>query len=318
MSHSHAPTSADGGPQISKAAMQSNDLTRRSFLRVPLAAGAGLTALGAARAQDAPAASERPAGIRRGRLKQAGVHWCYGGPLEELAALCARLGVSGIDVVHPDKWPVLIDHGLECTMTPAFERGFGIGRGLNRKEHHEGHLEVVRERIDRNAEAGFKNVLVFSGNRADDLSDAEGLENCAEALRQVVGYAEEKGQVIQMELLNSKRDHGGYMFDHTPWGADLVQKVGSDSFKILYDIYHAQIMEGDVIATIREFHEHFGHYHTAGVPGRHNLDENQELNYPAIMGAIAETGFDGFVGQEFIPTGDKVAALTQAVELCDV
>ena len=169
MSHSHAPTSADGGPQISKVAMQSNDLTRRSFLRVPLAAGAGLTALGAARAQDAPAASERPAGIRRGRLKQAGVHWCYGGPLEELAALCARLGVSGIDVVHPDKWPVLIDHGLECTMTPAFERGFGIGRGLNRKEHHEGHLEVVRERIDRNAEAGFKNVLVFSGNRADDL-----------------------------------------------------------------------------------------------------------------------------------------------------
>ncbi|MDP6408442.1 MAG: TIM barrel protein, partial [Planctomycetota bacterium] len=280
--------------------------------------GAGLAAAGAADGQDDPGAAERPAGVRRGRLKQAGVHWCYGGPLEELAALCARLGVAGIDVIHPDAWPILTEHGLVCTITPTMERGFGIARGLNRPEHHEGHLEVIRERIDRNAEAGFENILVFSGNRAEDLSDSEGLEHCATALRQIVGYAEEKGQVIQMELLNSKRDHAGYMFDHTRWGVDLVQKVGSDAFKILYDIYHAQIMEGDVIATIREHHEHFGHYHTAGVPGRRNLDENQELNYPAIMRAIAETGFEGFVGQEFIPEGDKVAALTQAIELCDV
>ncbi|MDP6539530.1 MAG: TIM barrel protein [Planctomycetota bacterium] len=298
--------------------MQTSALTRRSFLRVPLAAGAGLAASTTVAAQGDTASAPRPAGITNGRLKQAGVHWCYGGPLEELAALCARLGMSGIDLVHPDQWPVLEKHGLVCTITPTMERGYGIGRGLNRPEHHEGHLEVIRERIDRNAEAGFDNILVFSGNRSDDLSDAEGLENCAAALRQIVGYAEEKGQVIQMELLNSKRDHKGYMCDRSRWGVDLVQKVGSDAFKILYDIYHAQIMEGDVIATIREHHEHFGHYHTAGVPGRRNLDENQELNYPAIMRAIAESGFAGFVAQEFIPEGDKVAALTQAVELCDV
>jgi len=297
--------------------MQNRELSRRSLLHTPLAAAAvGLSAT-TARAQD-PAPAEREAGIKNGRIKQSGVGWCYGGPLDELAALCARLGVAGVDVVHPNEWPVLQQHGIACSMTPCFENGFGIGRGLNKLENHEGHLEVVRERIDRNAEAGFENVLVFSGNREDGLSDAQGVENCAVALRQIVGYAEEKGQVIQMELLNSKRDHGGYMFDHTTWGVDLVQAVGSDHFKILYDIYHAQIMEGDIIATIREHHEHFGHYHTAGVPGRSNLDETQELYYPAIMEAVAETGFTGYVGQEFRPRGDRQAALIHAVEICDV
>ena len=293
--------------------MTPNDLSRRSLLTAPLALALAGSAI--ARQDDEPA---REHGIKKGRLKQAGVHWCYGGPLEELAALCARLGISGIDVIHPKDWGVLQKHGLECTMTPTFERGYGIGNGLNKRENHEGMIEVIQERIDRNVEAGFKNVIVFSGNRRDGLSDEEGLEICAEGLRQMVPYAEKHGQVIQMELLNSKRDHKGYMFDRTPWGADLVQKVGSDSFKILYDIYHAQIMEGDVIATIREFHGSIGHYHTAGVPGRNNLDENQELYYPAIMEAVAATGFSGFVGQEFIPKGDKVAALVQAVELCDV
>lgn len=295
--------------------MTSTDLTRRSFLQGPVVAGAALGLAGPAAAQDA---APRAAGVRKGRLAQTAVHWCYGGPLEELAALSARLGLSGIDVVHPNDWPILKKHGLVSSMTPCFERGYGIGNGLNKPENHEGHLELIRERIDLSAAAGFRNILVFSGNREADLSDAQGLENCAVALRQVVDYAAEKGQVILMELLNSKRDHKGYMFDRTRWGVDLVQKVGSDAFKILYDIYHAQIQEGDVIATIREHHEHFGHYHTAGVPGRNNLDENQELYYPAIMGAIAETGYTGYVGQEFIPLGDKVAALTQAVELCDV
>ena len=296
--------------------MTAAELSRRSLLQTPLVAAAGLAAGPAALGQEPE--EPRAEGIKKGRLKQAGVHWCYGGPLEELAALCARLGISGIDVIHPKDWGVLQKHGLECSMTPTFERGYGIGNGLNKRENHEGMIEVIQERIDRNVEAGFKNVIVFSGNRRDGLSDEEGLEICAEGLRQMVGYAEKHGQVIQMELLNSKRDHKGYMFDRTPWGADLVQKVGSDSFKILYDIYHAQIMEGDVIATIREFHGSIGHYHTAGVPGRNNLDENQELYYPAIMEAVAATGFSGFVGQEFIPKGDKVAALVQAVELCDV
>ena len=177
---------------------------------------------------------------------------------------------------------------------------------------------MLKQRIDQSAEAGFENVIVFSGNRQAGLSDQEGLENCAEALRQIVGYAAEKGQTIQMELLNSKRDHRGYMFDRTPWGVELVQKVGSDSFKILYDIYHAQIMEGDIITTIQEHHEHFGHYHTAGVPGRSNIDETQELYYPAIMEAVAATGFKGYVGQEFRPRGDRRKAMIHAVETCDV
>jgi hydroxypyruvate isomerase len=298
--------------------MQPKHLTRRAILRQPLVGAAAVALDRALGSQDAPVTAERRPGVRQGRLKQSAVHWCYGGPLEELAALSARLGLTGIDVVHPKDFEVLEAHGLESTMTPCFEGGFGIGKGLNKKEHHEGHLAVLKQRLDENAAAGFRNVLVFSGNREDGLSDQQGLANCAEALRQIVDYAAEQGQVIQMELLNSKRDHGGYMFDSSRWGVELVQKVGSDHFKILYDIYHAQIMEGDVIATIREHHEHIGHYHTAGVPGRGNLDDTQELYYPAIMAAIAETGYAGVVGQEFIPKGDKVAALTQAVELCDV
>lgn len=293
--------------------MEHQQPSRRSILQVP-AIGAASLALGSG----AQAGSARQRGVTKGRLSQAAVHWCYGGPLEDLAKLCKELGLAGIDVVHPNDWPTLKKYGLVSTMTPSMGGGYGIGRGMNKKEHHEGIIKILRERIDQNADAGFSNVIVFSGNREDGLSDAEGLANCAEGLRQVVGYAEEKGQVIQMELLNSKRDHAGYMFDRTRWGADLVQKVGSDSFKILYDIYHAQIMEGDVIATIREHHGSIGHYHTAGVPGRSNLDTEQELYYPAIMEAIAESGFEGYVGQEFIPKGDKVAALTSAVELCDV
>ena len=293
--------------------MTPNDLSRRSLLTAPLALALAGSAI--ARQDDEPA---REHGIKKGRLKQSGVGWCYGGPLEELCQLSVELGLSGIDVVHPRDFPLLKKYGLVSTMTPSMERGIGIGNSINKKENHETALEILKQRIDQNAEAGFENVIVFSGNRQADLSDKEGLENCAEALGQITDYAAEKGQTIQMELLNSKRDHRGYMCDRSTWGVDLVQKVGSDSFKILYDIYHAQIMEGDIIATIQEHHEHFGHYHTAGVPGRSNIDETQELYYPAIMEAIAATGFKGYVGQEFRPRGDRRKAMIHAVETCDV
>ncbi len=289
-------------------------VTRRSYLQLSAAtAAAGLA--GTASATQDP---NRKAGSTKGRIKQSGVAWCYGGPLEELAELCVKLGVPAIDVVAPGKWDVLKKHDLKCSLTIVRGKGYNIGNALNREENHEGYLEILKKAIDQNAEAGFENVLVFSGNRRKGLSDKQGLENCAKALKQVVGYAAEKGQVIQMELLNSKRDHKGYMFDRSPWGVELVQKVGSDAFKLVYDIYHAQIMEGDVIQTIRDHHEAFGHYHTAGVPGRSNLDHTQELYYPAIMEAIAATGFQGYVGQEFRPKGDRVKAFTQAVEWCDV
>ena len=295
------------------------EISRRSLLQLSAASATAGLASAAVRTQDpkpAPKASgdaERPK-----RIRQSGVAWCYGGPLKELATLCVELGITGIDVVHPNKWEVLKEHGLECSLTNAAGNGFGIVRGLNQPKNHEGYLAMIRQRIDESAAAGFKNVLVFSGNRAPGLSDADGLKHAAKALKQVVGYAAEKGQVLMMELLNSKRGHRGYMFDRTQWGVDLVQAVGSDSFKLVYDIYHAQIMEGDVISTIREHHENFGHYHTAGVPGRSNLDDTQELNYAAIMRAIAETGFTGYVGQEFRPRGDRIAAFRQAVEVCDV
>ena len=292
-----------------------SNLSRRALLQAPIAAAA-LSATAAA-AQD-PAPTAPPARPSKGRIRQAGVHWCYGGPLDEMAKVCKALGLHGIDVVHPPGFPTLKEHGLVCTMTPAMGGGVGIGNGLNKKENHEKYIALIRNRIDANAEYGFENVLVFSGNREEGLSDKQGLENCAEALAQVVPYAEEKGQVVQMELLNSKRDHRGYMMDNTPWGVELVQKVGSPSFKILYDIYHAQIMEGDIIQTIRDHHESFGHYHTAGVPGRSNIDETQELYYPAICEAIAETNADLYVAHEFRPRGDKVKALTHAVEICDV
>lgn len=302
--------------------------SRRALLQAPLAAAAlsataPVASSAAALEQENPEkenpAKENPSKTpSKGRIRQAGVLWCYGGPLADLAKVCQTLGLHGVDVVHPRDFPILKEHGLVCTMTPCMEKGIGLRKGLNKKEHHETHFEVIKERIDRNVEFGFKNVLVFSGDREEGLSDAEGLENCAAALRELAPYAEKHGQVLQMEILNSKRDHKGYMFDSTPWGVELVQKVGSPAFKILYDIYHAQIMEGDVIQTIRDHHEHIGHYHTAGVPGRSNIDETQELYYPAIMGAIAETGYEGYVSHEFRPRGDKVKALTNAVEICDV
>ena len=293
--------------------MAPRNLTRRSVLSASLAAAAAGTAL----AQDDPA-PPRAHGIKKGRLKQSGVGWCYGGPLEELCQLCVELGLGGIDVCGPGQFALLQKYGLVSTMTSTMQRGLGIGNSINKKENHQLALEVLTQAIDANAAAGFVNLIVFSGNRQDGLSDQQGLENCAELLRQIAPYAAEKGTVINMELLNSKRDHRGYMFDHMRWGAELVQKVGSDGFKVLYDIYHAQIMEGDIIQTIRDHHEAIGHYHTAGVPGRSNLDDTQELYYPPIMRAIADTGFQGFVGQEFRPRGDKRQAMIQAVELCDV
>ncbi len=295
--------------------------SRRSVLRAPLALAALGSTSRALAAQDGGSAQpEAPVkgGVRRGNIRQAGVGWCYGGPLEELCQLCVELGLDAIDIAHPRDFPLLKKYGLQSSMTVSMERGIGITNSFNRKENHELGLEVLKQRIDENAAAGFHNVIVFSGNRAEGLSDAEGLANCAEALRQLVGYAEERGQTLHIEYLNSKRDHAGYMFDNIAWGAELIQRVGSDALKILFDIYHAQIMEGDVIATIREHHAIIGHYHTAGVPGRRDLDDSQELYYPAIMRAIVETGFEGVVGQEFIPKGDRRQALKRAVELCDV
>ena len=250
----------------------------------------------------------------KGRINHSVCKWCYNMPLEKLAQHAASIGIKSIELVAPGEWPILKKHGLICAMTSSH----GIGRGLNRKENHKGCLDAIRRGIDATAKAGFPNVICFSGNRGG-MADDVGLDNCAIALKQIVGYAEQKKVTICMELLNSKVNHKDYMCDHTAWGVELCKKVGSENFKLLYDIYHMQIDEGDVIRTIRKSSKHIGHYHTGGVPGRNEIDETQELYYPAIMRAIADTGFKGYVAQEFIPKRkDKLKSLTQAIDICDV
>ncbi|HYO10586.1 MAG TPA: TIM barrel protein [Tepidisphaeraceae bacterium] len=297
-------------------------ITRRNMI-VQTAAGVGAAALSGgagatgAMAQQAAATQESsnmPAS-KNGRVNQSVCQWCFKGwDKEEFCSNAQKLGLKGIDLVGPDWFDALKKHNLVGTMTPSH----GLTKGLNRKENWDECLTKIRASIDATAEAGFPNVICFSGNRGG-MDDDEGLKNCAEALKQVVGLAEQKKVTICMELLNSKVNHKDYMADRTAWGAKLVDAVGSDRFKLLYDIYHMQVDEGDVIATIRKYKDRIGHYHTAGVPGRNELDENQELFYPAIMRAIVDLGFKGYVAQEFVPKKkDHFASLAQAVQICDV
>ena len=235
------------------------------------------------------------------------------------------MGLTSIELLQPANFPTLKEHGLGCAMVsnptvkgPDGKALGGIERAWNRKEHHDLLVQAYEPQINAVADAGFKNLICFSGNRAG-LDDEAGLKNCAEGLKKIMQLAEKRGVVICMELLNSRVNHPDYQCDKSAWGVELVKQIGSANFKLLYDIYHMQIMEGDVIATIRKQHENFAHYHTGGVPGRHEIDETQELNYGAIMRAIAETGFKGHVAQEFIPARpDAIASLRQAVGICDV
>ena len=249
-----------------------------------------------------------------GRIKQTVCKWCYPKlSLEELAAAAASMGLAGIDLLRPEDFPVVQKHNLVCTMTSSHS----IEKGLNDPANHDICLEAINQGIEANAKAGFRNVICFSGNRLG-MDDKTGLTNCVAALKRIAPVAEKAGVVINMELLNSRVNHPDYMCDKSEWGIELVKQVGSDSFRLLYDIYHMQIMEGDIIRSIQENHQYFGHYHTAGNPGRHELDDLQELNYAAICRAIAESGFDGYLGQEFIPVRDPLESLAAAVALCDV
>lgn len=252
---------------------------------------------------------------RKGRLKQGVCRWCYSKiPIEEFAQACARLGLKCIDLMDQKEWPVAKKYGLLPTMING---GHSIENGLNRKENHPAFAERLRERIDTAAREGIPTVIVFSGNRKG-MSDEEGLENCAAGLKSMVKEAEDKKVLICMELLNSKVNHKDYMCDHTVWGVELVKRVGSSQFKLLYDIYHMQIMEGDVIRTMRDNAAHIGHIHTGGNPGRNEIDETQELYYPAIARAVADMNYTGYFVHEFIPKRDPFKSLAQAVEICNV
>jgi hydroxypyruvate isomerase len=277
------------------------------------------TGIGALAALGAPLTSSRARAAEpatpNGNIKQSVCRWCYGKiPLDKLAAEAKRMGYQSIELLTPPEVPTVKAAGLTCAMLSG---ACTIPDGYNEKKNHDRLVKQARDHIDFAADNGLPNVIVFSGNRRG-MSDEEGIENCAIGLKRVVGYAEQKKVTICMELLNSKVDHGDYMCDRTPWGVALAKKVGSPRFKLLYDIYHMQIMEGDVIRTIRDNKEYLGHFHTGGNPGRHEIDESQELTYPAIVKAIIDTGYDGYLGQEFIPERDPLASLEQGFKICDV
>ena len=253
----------------------------------------------------------------KGNIRHSVCSWCYPDlSLDELCLLAKDIGLVGIDLIGPEGWPTLKKHGLISTMCNGAE--LSLTEGFNHTEFHPQLIENYTRQIELVAAAGYTNLICFSGNR-NGMDDETGLQNCVAGLKQILPLAEEKGVVIQMELFNSKVDHPDYMCDNTAWGIELCKRLDSPNFKLLYDIYHMQIEEGDIIRTIRKNHRYFGHYHTAGVPGRHEIEENQELFYPAIMKAIVETGYEGFVAQEFIPTReDPTESLRKAIALCDV
>jgi len=290
--------------------------SRRTFLK-----SAGVIAASAALG---PRLTAADAGLK-GRINHSVCKWCYPKiSLEDLCVAGKEMGLKSIELLQPADFPTLKKHGLSCAMvsnpTPKGPDGKAIGgieRAWNRTEHHEALVAAYTTQIDAVADAGFKHLICFSGNRGG-LGDAAGLKNCAEGLKKVLPHAEKRGVLLVMELLNSRVNHPDYMCDRTPWGVELCKAIGSENFKLLYDIYHMQIMEGDVIRTMRDYKDYIGHIHTGGVPGRNEIDDSQELYYPAIMKAIVDMKFQGYVAQEFIPKREPLASLRQAVEICDV
>ena len=260
----------------------------------------------------------------KGNIKQSVCHWCYGNmELEDLAKEAKKIGLVGIDLIGAEGWDILKKYDLISTMCYGDLEGKSarsLTNGWCDKRFHKDLIMHFTRHIKQVADAGWTNLICFSGNRRN-ISDKEGMENCIRGLNKIIPIAEDRGVILHMELLNSKVDHSDYMCDNSIWGVELCKRLGSNNFKLLYDIYHMQIMEGDIIHTIRENHKYYGHYHTAGVPGRNELDDKQELFYPPIMKAIKETGFKGYVAQEFIPrdkTNFGINSLTKAVEICDV
>jgi hydroxypyruvate isomerase len=256
----------------------------------------------------------------RKRVKQSLVEWCYKKywNIEQMCQQAKRLGCYSVELVDPKDWPTLKKHGLVC----AIAGSHGFEKGMNNPKYQEMCLEKMRAAIDACAEAGFPNVITFTGFR-EDIPDDVGLKNCVAGYKKIVGYAEEKKVNLCLEMLNSRvaeemKGHPGYQGDHTDYCMEIIKKVGSPRMKLLFDIYHVQIMDGDVIARVRKYAEYIGHVHTAGNPGRGELDDKQEINYPPIMRALLAVGYKGYVGQEFIPTRNPAQGLTEAVALCDV
>lgn len=297
-------------------AFNNSSSSRRSALKKI----AGTTAVAIAGASLANRVSAAEAALEqnlKGKVNHSVCRWCYESiPLEDLCKAAKNIGIESIELVGPEEWPLLKKYGLTSAL--PWGAGKGITEGFNNPALHDELIQSYEAIIPKVAAAGYNQIICFSGNRKG-LDDEKGIENCAVGLKKLMAVAEKHKVTMVMELLNSKVNHHDYQCDRTEWGVALCDKVGSENFKLLYDIYHMQIMEGDVIATIRKYNKYISHYHTGGVPGRNEIDETQELNYPAIMKAIVDTGFKGFVAQEFVPKReDKIASLKQGVEICDI
>jgi hydroxypyruvate isomerase len=288
-------------------------LDRRRWLGRTLGAAGGLALAGLSANADESAS-------RKGRVKQSLVQWCYEKywKIDEMARVAKKLGCVSVELVKPEDWPVLRKHGLVCAIAPSH----WFDKGMNNPKYQDMCLDKMRAAIDACAEAGFPNVITFTGFR-EDIPDDVGINNCVLGYKRIMAHAERKKVTLCLEMLNSRvkeemKGHPGYQGDHTDYCMEIIKKVGSPRLKLLFDIYHVQIMDGDVIRRIKQYAEYIGHVHTAGNPGRGELDDRQEINYPPIMRALVDVGYKGYVGQEFIPTRDPLAGLKQAVALCDV
>jgi hydroxypyruvate isomerase len=301
-------------------------LSRRSALRRITGGTAALAAVTSFTHRIEAADDAAPAKLK-GNIHHSVSAWCYNSlftgsnnkpakmTFEQFCVECGKLGLESVELLGPSEWPAVKKAGLTCAMCNGPD---SIGYGWNRVDHHEVLMPKFEKAIPDVAQNGFPNIITFSGNRAG-MSDEEGLENCVKGLKRLAPIAEQNKVTVCVELLNSKRSHKDYMCDHSAWGVELCKRVGSERVKLLYDIFHMQIMEGDIIDTIRENHQYFAHYHTGGVPGRNEIDNTQESYYPAIMRAIVATGYKGFVGQEFVPKRpDAMASLKECVLICDV
>jgi hydroxypyruvate isomerase len=289
--------------------------TRRGFISAAIAAAAGRSARAFA-LRDGAFARRADRIVKNGRLKQSVSRWPYAKiPLADFCRAVADIGLTAVDLLEEAEWPVAREHGLVCSM--GYAGGGSIPDGLNLKANHDAIVRNFERTIPHAAAMQVPNVITFFGNKRG-MSDAEAIANCVAGLNRVKKIGEDHGVTICVELLNSKVNHADYQGDRTAFGVAIVKAVDSPRVKLLYDIYHMQIMEGDLVHTIRDQHQYIGHYHTGGVPGRHELDETQEVNWPAVCRAIVDTGFHGFVAHEFVPTRDPLTSLREAVMLCDV
>lgn len=293
--------------------------SRRDAIKKLATGTAGLAAVGSL-ASFATEEQEELMNLK-GTINHSVCYWTHNFlSLDELCVLVKKLGFGAIDLLTPKEWPTVQKHGINCSMCYTGGK-ISLTEGWNDTKYHDWLIKDYTEAIPLVAQAGYKNLICFSGNR-NGMDEETGLQNMSNGIKQIIGLAEKHGVTIQIEVFNSKVNHPDYMADNTQWTIELCKRIGSPNFKILYDIYHMQISEGDIISTIQKHHQYFGHYHTAGVPGRHEINETQELYYPAIMKAIAATGYKGYVAQEYMPTGktreEKIAALKKAIKVCDV